>query len=80
MEPTDNQTLTALDDEQIKRLAVIVLDEFGPGLDWKRFDDVALLLFEDVPGFELMTPRQLGSYLRAMWIQYRLVIKSDHTH
>jgi hypothetical protein len=45
MEPTDNASPAALTDEHIKRLALILLDEFGPGLNWKRFDDMALLLF-----------------------------------
>ena len=61
-------------------LAVIVLDEFGPGLDRSRFNDVACLLFEDVPGFELMTPRQLMASTHTMWVWYCMVMKSDHTH
>ncbi len=43
-------SLAALTDEQIgKRLALVILDEFGAGLDWKPFNDTALLLFEDGP-------------------------------
>lgn len=80
MEHSDNESLAALTDEKIKRLAAVILDEFGPALDWKHFNDVALLSFDDVPGVEVMTHLQIGSYLRVMWIQYRLVISSDHTH
>jgi hypothetical protein len=60
MEPTDSQTLTSLTDEQIERLAAVVLDEFGPSLSRRQFDDVALALFEDVPGSELMTANQIA--------------------
>jgi len=62
--PTDSPITnhTSLTDEQIKQLAVIIVDEFGSDLDWKQFNDTALLLFEDVPGFELMTHSKIGSY------------------
>ncbi len=41
---------------------------------------MACLLFEDVPGFELMTPRQLMAYMHTMWVWYCNVIRSDRTH
>ena len=80
MEPTDSKPSPSLTDEQIERLALILLDEFGPGLDRTRFNDMACLLFEDVPGFELMTPRQLIAYTQTMWVWYCNVIRSDRTH
>ena len=80
MDSPDNETLTSLTGEQIKRLAVVILDEFGSDLDWKQFNDTALLLFEDVPGVELMTQSQLGSYLRAMWACYRTFNTSGRSH
>jgi hypothetical protein len=36
--------------------------------------------FEDVPGFELMTPSQIGSYLLAMWVVYRTANPSNRSH
>jgi hypothetical protein len=80
MEPTDTHPLTSLTDEQIERLAAALLDEFGSGLDRARFNDAALLLLENVPGFELMTQSQLCSYLRAMWVCYRTFITSNSSH
>jgi hypothetical protein len=47
MEPTDEHLSLALTDDQIERLAMAVLDEFGPGLSKTQFNDVALGVFRE---------------------------------
>jgi hypothetical protein len=54
----DSKSPHALDDEQIERLAAIVVEDFGPNLHRTQFNDVILMLFEDIAGFELMTQHQ----------------------
>jgi hypothetical protein len=49
-------------------------------MDRTRFNDVACLLFEDVPSYELMTPRQLMAYMHTRWVWYCTVVRSDRTH
>lgn len=80
MDSSDIESLTELTAEQIKRIALVILDEFGSHLDWKQFNDTALLLFEDVSGFEVMTHSQIGSYLQAMWVVYRTFNVSGRSH
>lgn len=80
MEPTDNESLIALTREQIEQLALVVLEECGAGLDGKQFNDMALLLLENLPGIELMTHKRLSSYVQAMWVVYRTTVTSGRTH
>jgi hypothetical protein len=80
MDSTDNETLTALDDEQIERLAAIVLEDFGPGLHRTGFDNVVLLMFEDVAGYDVMPQREQASHLRSLWVTYRRLVTSNRTH
>ncbi len=80
MDSTDNDSLHALTDEQIERLAAIVLEDFGPGLHRTQFNDVVLLMFEDVAGFEVMGREQKASHLRVLWITYRRLVTSNRSH
>ena len=80
MDSTDNESLHGLTDEQIERLAGIVFEDFGPGLSRTQFDDVVLLMFEDVPGFDVMGREQQDAHLRALWITYRRLIRSNRSH
>lgn len=68
MDSTDNDSLRALTDEQIERLAAIVVEDFGLGLSRPQFNGVVLLMFEDVAGFDVMPQREQASHLRALWI------------
>jgi hypothetical protein len=80
MDPTDNETLTALTDEQIEGLAAIVFEDFGPALPRVQFNDVVRLLFEDVAGFELMSQQTAADHLRSLWIVYRRLVASNRSH
>lgn len=68
MDSTNNDSLHALTDEQIERLAAIVVEDFGPDLSRTQFNDVVRLLFEDVAGFEVMPPSQAAEHVRNLWI------------
>jgi hypothetical protein len=54
--------------EQKCVLADSVAREAGINLDFKTFTDAVLLLFEDVPGFEVTEPGL--SLLREIWAIY----------
>jgi hypothetical protein len=76
----DNDSLHALTDEQVERLATIVLEDFGPRLYRTQCNDVVRALFEDVAGFEVMTRAQAAEHLRALWITYRRLVRSNRSH
>jgi hypothetical protein len=80
MEPTDNETLTSLTDEQIERLAAIVFEDFGPGLPRVQFIDVVRLMFEHIAGFELMSQQTAADHFRSLWIVYRRLVASNRSH
>src|SRR5881628_2602250 len=60
----DSQSPHALGDEQIERLAAIVVEDFGAALGRIQFHDIVLMMFEDIAGFEAMG-RKLGQKLAA---------------
>ena len=80
MDSTDNDSLHALTGEQIERLATILVEDFGPGLSRTQFDNVVLLMFEDVAGFEVMPPSQAAEHVRNLWITYRRLVRSNRSH
>jgi hypothetical protein len=80
MASSDTQSPHALSDEQIERLAAVVVDEFGPGLTRTQFNDVVLALFEDIAGLEVLTKHQQHAHLRSMWVTYRRLVASTRSH
>jgi len=77
MDSTDTHTLS---DDQIERLAAILVEDFGPGLHRTEFNNIVLLMFEDVAGFDVMPQQQVAEYLRALWITYRRLVTSNRSH
>lgn len=60
MDPTDTQSSHALTDDQIERLAVAVLNQFGSELSRIEFNQAVLMLLEDVAGWlGMQLPRQV---------------------
>ena len=60
-----------LDDDQLAMLVTIVTEESGDKLNRAQFNDVMLLLFENIAGFEQLPRKHADRYLRALWAMYR---------
>ena len=71
MDSTDIRSFAALNDDELDRLVEVVIEQFGSTLDRAQFADVALALFEDVAGFEVITTKKASQYIAAMWRRYR---------
>lgn len=61
------QTLSA---EEKRTLLEIIDEEFGPDLTFDDFSDAVLGLFDDIPGFETITPAKASRYVEQLWSQY----------
>ena len=75
----DSNSPHSLDDEQIERLVAIVVDDFGPALGRIQFNEIVLMPFEDIAGFELMTQQQ-HAHVRSMWVAYRRLVALTRSH
>ena len=71
MDSTANRSFAALTDDQLDRLVEIVIEDFGSDLSRDQFAEVAMTLFDDMPGFEVITAKQASRYLAALWRRYR---------
>jgi hypothetical protein len=71
MESIANRSGAALNDDELDRLIEIVIEDFGSDLSRDQFADVALTLFDDMPGFEVITTKQTNRYVVALWRRYR---------
>lgn len=60
-----------LTDDQLGALVRIILDELGTGLTRRQFTDAALILFEDIPGFERLLKERAARYLQIVWLRYQ---------
>lgn len=56
--------------EQKQELVIIVIEDFGPGMDIDDFTDALLGLLEDVSGFETADPRTIKKLTQQLWSQY----------
>ena len=63
-----NQTELSVD--QQKTLVDIISDQFGHGLSFNEFTDQALLLFEDISGFEMISDSESQSVINQLWSYY----------
>ena len=71
MDSAANRSFAALTDDELDRLVEIVIEDFGADLSRDQFTDIALALFEDVAGFEVITTKKASRYLAALWRRYR---------
>ena len=76
----DSQSPDTLDDEQIERLAAVVVEDFGLALGRIQFHEIVLMLFENIAGFELMTQHQQHAHVRSMWVAYRRLVAVTRSH
>ena len=63
-------TRTALSTDQQKTLVRIISDQFGPSLSFEEFTDQVLLLFEDIPGFEMINDSESQTLINQLWSYY----------
>ena len=71
MDSTAIRSFAALSDDELDRLVEVVIEDFGSDLPRDQFTDVALALFEDVAGFEVITTRKANRCVAALWRRYR---------
>jgi hypothetical protein len=61
---------TELSIDQQKTLAEIISDQFGPRLSSNEFTDRVLLMFEDIPGFEMISDSESQNIINQLWSYY----------
>jgi hypothetical protein len=72
MDSTANRSFAALTDDELDRLVEVIVEQFGSTLDRDQFADVALTLFDDMPGLETITMKQASRYVAALWRRYKV--------
>ena len=72
MDSTANRSFTALNDDELDRLVEVIVEQFGSTLDRDQFADVALTLFDDMPGLETITTKVASRYVAALWQRYKV--------
>jgi len=68
--------MAALTEEQCEILITFVLDETGYGLTRRQFEEQLLSIFEDISGFETITPTEAEPIVNHLWEVY--ANKSSH--
>jgi hypothetical protein len=81
MDSSDTQSLHALNDDEIGRLVSIALEEFGPKLNRTQFNEVMLVLFENIAGLETLPRKRSQRYLQLLWLEYQqAILANQHSH
>ena len=62
---------TTLTTAQLDKLVAIIAEDHGGGLRKPKFNDVVLMLCEDLAGLELLTPIQRNQLLKKLWSRYQ---------
>ena len=65
---TTNKTELSIDQQET--LVEIISDQFGPCLSFDEFTDQMLLLFEDIPGFEVISDSDSHPIINQLWSHY----------
>jgi hypothetical protein len=63
-------SMTELTEEQCEILITFVIQETGYGLTRVQFGEQLLDLFEDISGFETITPTEAESIINHLWEVY----------
>ena len=69
---------TGLSNNQRKLLVETISDRFGPCLPFEEFTDQALLLFEDISGFEMISDSAAPTTIHQLWSYYHGPDKRNH--
>lgn len=68
--------MSALTEEQCEILISFVLEEAGYGLTWRQFGEKLLDIFDNISGFETITPSKAEPIVNHLWEVY--VQSSSH--
>ena len=74
------QSLLRLNDDEMGRLVLIAIEEFGTGLTRTQFNEVMLALFEHIAGLETLSHKRSVRYLEILWSKYRQAILANQRH
>ena len=81
MDSSDTQSRHRLNDDEMGRLVMIALDEFGAGLTRTQFHEVMLTLFEHIASFETLPQKASVRYLGILWSKYQqAILANQHPH
>jgi len=61
---------TKLSVDQQKTLVEIIIGQFGHCLSFMEFTDQVLMLFENVPGFEMISESESQTVINQLWSYY----------
>ena len=61
---------TELSTDQVETLVNVISDQFGHTLTREHFTDQALLLFEDISGFEMISDSDSQITIDQLWSYY----------
>lgn len=67
---TKNISTQTLSKRESRTLVAIMNEQYGPGLAHDEFVNGMLGLFEDIPGFEAMSPEKAAPHLQTLWSLY----------
>jgi hypothetical protein len=56
---------------QLDKLVAIIAEDHGLMLARPEFNDVVLMLCEDIAGLEMLTPTQRNQLLKKLWSRYQ---------
>lgn len=62
--------IQSLNDDEMRRLVAITLEEFGSDLNRTRFNEVMLALFDQIAGLETLSRKRSLQYLKLLWLKY----------
>jgi hypothetical protein len=62
---------TKLTTAQLNELVAIITEDHGSMLPRPKFNDVVLMLCEDIAGLEMLTPTQRNQLLKKLWPRYQ---------
>jgi hypothetical protein len=61
-----------LDHDQISTLVEIIREQRGNKLSHAELTDAALLLLENVAGFEVLSQKRAQQYIKILWQSYQI--------
>ena len=67
---TKKISMHTLSSREQRTLVAIMNERYGAGLDYEQFSEGMLGVFEDIPGFETMSPEQANPLLLTLWNSY----------
>ena len=71
MKSRQQSCCTKLTTAQLTELVTIIAEDHGSMLSRPEFNDVVLMLCEDIAGLELLTHTERNQLLKKMWSRYQ---------